>query len=308
MVGDINLGAIVGCRRLDVNIVYRSLHPVAVGVYSECVERVIVLLLDIPRLVLAGVCSPLLSREAHALRVHQRAVAIEVDELVDRLRRTEHKVQRLERAARLYVELGLALRVESEILYAERCLALARIGCAHNAVSHIRSERVLAVSLNEVAHYDVMVLAGSDKLRCAALRLLAIDERNALTAHTGVAVAARHHERREHLLEFCFGHLRERRASEVLQEEELEIRLAYAHLIERLVVGLCGYGVLHVVLSSLEVAHLSLELLGHTLGTSERDVVVGAEHYSVNRSAAFIEKYLLLRVGCSNESYDERKY
>ena len=161
---------------------------------------------------------------------------------------------------------------------------------------------------NVVDITNVMVLAGSDKLRCAALRLLAIDERNALTAHTGIAVAARHHERREHLLEFCFGHLRERRASEVLHDEELEIRLAYAHLIERLVVCLCGYGVLHVVLSSLEVAHLSLELIGHTLGASERDVVVGAEHYSVNRSAAFIEKYLLLRVGCSNESYDERKY
>ena len=288
MVGNVNLGAIVSSRRLDVNVVDRSLHPVAVGVYCKCAERIVVLLLDIPRLELAGVCSPLLSREAHALRVHQRAVAIEVDELVNRLRRTEHKVQRLECAARLYVELGLALRVESEILYAERCLALARIGGAHNAVRHIRSECVLAVSLNEVAHYDVMVLAGSDKLRCTALRLLAIDERNALTAHTGVAVAARHHERREHLLEFCLGHLRERRAAEVLQEEELEIRLAYAHLIERLVVGLCGYGVLHVVLSSLEVAHLSLELIGHTLRASERDVVVGAEHYSVNRSAAFI--------------------
>ena len=128
-------------------------------------------------------------------------------------------MQRLKSIARLHVELWLTLGVQSEILYAERQIALACLCSAHSGVFQLRTEHQLLIFLYEVAHHDVLSLACSDELRYATC-FLAIGDGIFLCAYALEAISASLHKRREHLLLFGFGHLRERCATEILHKEE----------------------------------------------------------------------------------------
>ena len=177
-------------------ILHFCLHPVAVGVHSEHVERIVVLAFYVPSLVLVGQLVPLISGEVGALREHKPLITEETYELVDTARRAYNHVQRLDLLARNDGEERVSVCVKSLILHIERSRTLSRFGCGDFLIAHLCAETVLAIVFYKVARHEVIAESATYVLRFARCVLHTVHHIERLRADGSLAVSGRH-ERHE---------------------------------------------------------------------------------------------------------------
>ena len=289
----VELRTVVVAHRLDVDVVYLSLHLVAIGIHAKHEERVVVLSRHIPLVLALGLeLVPTAGGEIGGLGGHDVVVTLHVEQLIDALLRSEHHVERLDAVARRHAERHLARIVETVVGHLERLVALIGFGCGNNLVRHVGAQRIAFAILNEVAGNNVIVLAAQDILRGARHVFLAVGQVVGLFANHAAAIT-RHEQGGEGVEELLLGAVVEI-GVHVFAHERLEIPLVHHHVGGRLPVALGEDGVGHAVLGGAGVEDFGQALVAHSRGASEGDVVALSQLHALHVLVALVEIHPLL--------------